>query len=211
MSAFYLAAGSCLFSSAAKANPVDWRLNNVSFDLGLGLVGQPGPVVATGSFIFDADLHQFLTWNISVSGAADPTVNFTFTPATSFIPSLYLNPSLTSISFVRTVPGNPPENPFGTSPFDSNSVLIDLDFSSSPGNAGLTNAGGTITVVTGGTQLYQIASNTSYGVRTGAVTATPEPAGLVPVGGGLLLLGFVARRRANQVLSGAVDPSIRAS
>jgi hypothetical protein len=81
-----------------------------------------------------------LTWDITVSGATEPTVDFDFTPASSFIPSLYLNQALT-IRFVRTLPGNAPENAFGNNPFDSNSVLIDLDFFSSPGNAGLTNAG----------------------------------------------------------------------
>jgi hypothetical protein len=136
-----------------------------------------------------------LDWDITASGATDPTLDFTFTPTTSFIPSLYLNPALTAIRFVRTLPGNPMEDPFGTNPFDSNSVLIDLDFSSSPGNAGLTNAGGSITVETGGTQLYQIAAGTSYGVRTGAVTATPEPASLLLGGTGVLLLSLVIRRR----------------
>ena len=191
----YVAICLCLFLSRANANPIAWQLTNVTFDLGLGVVGQPGPVVATGSFIYDASLHQFLTWNINIAGAADPTVNFTFTPASSFVPSLYLNPALTSIRFVRTLPGNPPENPFGTSPFDSNSVLIDLDFFSSPGNAGLTNAGGTITLLTGGTQLYQIATNTSYGVRTGAVTAAPEPSSALLCGIGILFLGFIVGRQ----------------
>jgi hypothetical protein len=74
-------------------------------------------------------------------------------------------------------------------------VLIDLDFFSSPGNAGLTNAGGTITVLTAGTNLYQIAANTYYGVRTGAVMATPEPTSSLLGGTGVLLLGFVIRRR----------------
>jgi len=162
----------------------------------------PGPIVATGSFVYDADLHQFVTWNITVSGAADPTLNFTFTPATSFIPSVYLNPAVTQVRFVRTLPGNPVENPFGTNPFDSNSVLINLDFFASPGNAGLTNAGGTITVVTGATQLYQIATNTSYGVRTGAVTTavaapnpTPIPSSMVLVLTGIsAMILFFGRR-----------------
>jgi hypothetical protein len=201
-----LSIGVCsgFFAESAEANPITWQLINVTFDVGSGQVGQPGPIVATGSFVYDADLHQYLTWNITVSGAADPTINFTYTPGSSFIPSIYQDPSVTSIEFVRTLPGNPPENPFGTSPFDSNSVLIALDFFASPGNAGLTDAGGTIDIETGGTQLYQIASSTHYGVRSGAVSATPEPSGLLLGGSGVLLLCAPAIRRRLQRRSQAL-------
>jgi hypothetical protein len=58
--------------------------------------------------------------------------------------------------------------------------------------------GGTITVITGGTQLRQIATNTAYGVRTGAVTATLEPNSLLLAVIGILFLGFVIRRRVLQ-------------
>ena len=147
-----------------------------------------------------------ISWNITVSGASDPTLNFTYTPASSFIPSLYSNDQIAA-RFVRTLPGNPPENPFGTNPFDSNSVLLDLDFFDSPGNHGLTDSGGTINVVTGGTQTYQIAQSANYGVESGCVTSvvgltscpgggTPEPGGvlLVGIGGASLLCLFKIRR-----------------
>ena len=149
------------------ADPITWQLVDVTFH---PASGSGGPISATGSLTYDADIQTMVSWNIAVSGAADPTVNFTFTPDSSFIPSLYKNIG-TSARFVRYLPGNPPENQFGTDPFDSNSVLLDLDFFASPGNLGLTNGGGLINIVTGGSQIIQIFTNDRYTIATGCVEA----------------------------------------
>jgi hypothetical protein len=170
-----------------QAMLITWQLNNVTFHPGSPASGPGGPVKASGVFTFDADIQTMLSWNITVLGAVDPTVDFTFTPASSFIPSLYAHPQ-TGVRFVRTLPGNPPENPFGTNPFDSNSVLLDLDFSNSPGNLGLTDSGGAVNIMTGGTQVRQISTNSSYGVETGSVTSVPEPSSIAFFGTGATFL-----------------------
>jgi MYXO-CTERM domain-containing protein len=49
--------------------------------------------------------------------------------------------------------------------------------------------------VTGATFLDQMATNTHYDVRTGAVTATtPEPTSWLLAGFGVLVLGLLSRR-----------------
>jgi 6-phosphogluconolactonase (cycloisomerase 2 family) len=165
-------------TSSAQPHSLTWYLSNVSFSEGTPSNVPPGlgPILATGFFTFNENTHSVLNWDITVSGATDPVINFEYTPSTSFIPSLYIfptnNPGL-QIRFVRSVPGYPTYNAFGTSPFDSNSVLIDLDFFASPGNAGLTNAGGTIGIHTGGTHTNDIALSTFNISQTGCVTTVP--------------------------------------
>lgn len=165
-------------ASGAQSNALKWYLSNVSFSVGLPSTFQPGlgPILANGFFTYDANTHTILNWDITVSGAPDPVINFEYTPSNSFIPAIYIyptnNPGL-QIEFIRSLPGNPTYNLFGTSPFDSNSVLIELDFLESPGNAGLTNAGGTIAIDNAGTHTNNIALSTYNIVQTGCVTTVP--------------------------------------
>ena len=200
--------------SALNASPITWQLVDVTFH---PASGPGGPITASGTLTYDADIQTMLSWNIVVSGAADPTVNFTFTPASSFIPSIYTNLGNVGVSvrFVRSLPGNPTENPFGTDPFDSNSVLIDLDFFSSPGNLGLINGGGTINIVNGGSQIVQIFTNDRYAITTGCVEAgavetpcvgppvnqVPEPASTILTGEGLAILIWIFRLRRRSMVS----------
>lgn len=197
-----------------NANPITWELVDVTAQPASGL---GGPITASGTLTYDADIQTMLSWNITVTGAADSTVNFAFTPASSFIPSLYTNVGTAGVSvrFVRSLPGNPSENPFGTDPFDSNSVLLDLDFVDSPGNLGLNNGAGTINIVTGGSQIAQIFTNDRYRITTGCVEAglvetpcvnppvtyVPEPASTFLTGGGLAMLIWLFPRRRPSMVS----------
>ena len=179
--------GSC----SLRATPLTWILVNVTFHPGLPAVGPGGPIRASGTFTYDADTQKMLSWDITVSGAEDPVIDFRYTPDSSFVPSLFTGPI--STRFVVTLPGNPPENPFGTDPFGDQSALLDLNFFASQGNRGLTNAGGIIPIVTGGTQTINISTNTHYGVETGFVTTIPEPTSLLLAGVGLSAIITLAR------------------
>ena len=172
-----------------EATPVTWTLVNVTFHEGLPAIGPGGPITASGTFTYDADIQTMLSWDITVAGSSDPTVNFAYTPASSFIPSLYTHLQ-TSVRFVVSLPGNPPMNPSGADPFGPQSALLDLEFSNSPGNQGLTNAGGLIPVVTGGTQIANIFTNARYGVETGCVTSTSDSCSRVPEPSSMLLVAF---------------------
>ena len=68
-----------------------------------------------------------------------------------------------------------------------------MNFFASQGNRGLTNAGGVIPIVTGGTETLKISTNTHYGVETGLVTTIPEPTSLLLAGIGLSAIIMLAR------------------
>ena len=66
----------CLFliTVSIHAAPVTWVLEDVIFDDG---------AIATGSFVFDADINTVLDFDISVSGGDEGVLPaFTYTPET---------------------------------------------------------------------------------------------------------------------------------
>jgi len=144
-----------LCAISAQATPLTWYLEGVTFADG---------GTASGSFVYDVDNGVFGTYNnISITTTAGTTIT-----ATTFA---YLDPSAINFSLVFhsvTTTGNLTGTP-----------VMQLFFSSP-----LTDAGGTVPLVTGGTSQWAVCANSTCNavtgpvvdVTAGVVTTTP-PAG----------------------------------
>lgn len=164
----------------SSAGPITWTLLDVTFHLGGPATGLGGPIQAAGTFTYESDTFSVLDWNITVSNTVDPVLNFTYTPSSSFIPANYLYP--------LHLPGYEMR-------FQAGSSMIVLDFHDAPGGL-LTDSGGLVSVLAGGSLTYNLQDIIPYGVETGWVTtgSLPPPpiepsSGTVPEPAPILLLG----------------------
>jgi len=187
------------------AQPITWTLQNVSFDYGSGPVGgAPGSITATGWFIYDADTQTYSNWDIVVTGGTDSLLDKTYTPGDSYVPSLYTTLALTSVQFNYLAPGLTP-NFNGDYPNGTQTAMIALDFHNDPYDGGLstgpglTDQGGSFSLLTATTKTYDFSNSSTYEVRTGslnAATVTPEPSSMVLAGTGVMaMMGLFLRRR----------------
>ena len=163
-----------LLSVPASAGPIVWTLSGVTFDDG---------GIATGSFVYDADLNQYSSVNITttaggtLSGATYITVNSNFSPFTG--------------SFLTTA-----VDPIGL-------PTLYLQFLSP-----LTNAGGTSSIATASNNSFEGPCAASDCLSAGpplrlvqsggtvmAVAAVPEPATVVFSGAGILFIAVLCARR----------------
>ncbi len=164
----------------AIAVPVEWTLNDVTFESG---------AVATGQFTYDADTRTFANVNILVSErGALGVFDISSPPSWNFgnAPGSELNLSVNW--------GLDPVNPIEGYVHDT----LYFEF-----NSTLTNSGGVASISPGS---YEYESR-SYGpspeggytlwtdnIVSGTVSAVPIPAAVWLFGSGLGLLGFVRRR-----------------
>jgi hypothetical protein len=206
--AFMVAAVLMLGARPSIAEPITWNLENLSFDYASGVVGGiPGSITATGWFIYNADTHTYSNWDITVTGGTDPLLDKTYTPSDSYVPSIYTTLAFTNVEFVFLAPGLSP-NFTGDYVNGTLTSMIALDFHDDPygtgssTDPGLTDQGGTFSLLTGITRTYDFSNSTTYEVRTGslsaATAATPEPSSMLLAGtGAAAMLGFfLLRRRA---------------
>lgn len=155
------------FVPNASADQVTWHLSEVTFSAGGS---------ASGSFTYDADTNTFSSINITVIGS--PFGNDTYR---------FLDPGFpSSANVLAAVPDN------SLADF-TNTPILGLVF----GGGLLTDAGGTIPLITGNNGIQQCensicsGSNTLYAVTGGEVTTssvlpTPEPSSLLFLGAGFL-------------------------
>ncbi len=188
------------------AQPITWTLQNLSFDYGSGPVGgAPGSITATGWFIYDADTQTYSNWDIVVTGGTDSLLDKTYTPSDSYVPSLYTTLAHTSVQFNYLSPGLIP-NFNGDYLNGTQTSMIAFDFHDDPYGGGLSTApgltdqGGTFSLLTAITKTYDFSNSSSYEVRTGslssAAAATPEPSSMVLAGTGVVaMMGLFLRRR----------------
>lgn len=186
------------FGLTAHAAPVTWVLNDVTF--ASGEVSGPGPYdgVATGSFTYDADTNTYSNVNITTTGSGiwgtdncgDSVLCGTYIRATN------LYAPLTSTSLQIT--------PTASDPVDSTGYYgISFKFDSA-----LTNAGGTVQLLTsGGTDGEGICKNpdclpegaagvTAFrGFSGGSVSAVPVPAAVWLFGSALIGLVGIRRKK----------------
>jgi hypothetical protein len=170
-----------MVAGIVNAAPLEWNLEGVTFDDGTH---------ATGYFSYDANINVVFNWSISLTGSA-PDDPFTFVNSnTNWV--FYDNNSHTMQLQV--------DSPYGSPVFSRR--LLELDYV-----AGMTNAGGTISIANSSNELLYggLDSNGcpgyscngySRGITAGAITsAVPEPETYAMMLAGLGLLGFMARRR----------------
>jgi hypothetical protein len=120
------------------------------------------------------------------------------------VPSIYTTIAFTNVEFVYLSAGLSP-NFNGDYPNGTPTSMIALDFHDDPFGSGLstdpglTDQGGTFSLLTAITRTYDYSDSTTYDVRTGYLTsaaATPEPSSMVLAGtGAAAMIGFVLRRR----------------
>jgi hypothetical protein len=176
-----------LVPSAANAAPILWTLNNVTLD---------NSGTASGTFQFDADTNTYSTWNITTS----PATIFDFDGDSKVFGTTYTDANSTVLNYASLGFAND----LDLQSAGAESELV-LRFASS-----LTDAGGTIAVSTnsinfGQSGEYDLSGNTFADrlvtggtVSASAGSATPEPSTVIMLGGGLVGLGVVKRRRNKQ-------------
>ncbi len=124
-----------------------------------------GGEVANGTFTTDSAGETLESFNINVTGGL-PFADFTATNADSFfLPSL--------IGF-----------------FSGGGSLVQLDFASN-----LTSAGGVVHISSGYDGILGLSSSNAEVVGVDPPSPTPEPSSIPFLGGGLLLMGFLVRRK----------------
>jgi len=175
----------CVTSS--QASLVTWTLDDVTFDDG---------GIAIGSFVFDANSNSVIDWNLSASGGLEGIFpEFNYTPAT-----------VQEVGVFDTRAGGQSFQ-FFVDPFalggTSESRLLSLTT-----DVLLTNAGGTVTLLTqiivGGKfwQSVECYNCTPFrfivsGSLSDSSSAVPVPAAVWLFGTGILgLIGFSKRRKA---------------
>ncbi len=171
--------GSLLLCSAtlAVAGPMSWSLTGATFDDGTS---------ATGSFTYDASTDTVQSYSITVQNGAVSA--FTYNAGDSFLNGPILTGNVSSSNYGP--------NELWVEADDGSQGLV-INFASL-----LTNAGGTVSILTGGADVtnssWESDQNSDQRNLTGGeVTTVPEPTTLALFGIALAGL-FAATRRRKQ-------------
>ncbi|CAN5904492.1 hypothetical protein BH11PSE8_BH11PSE8_36890 [soil metagenome] len=159
--------------ASAQAAPVTWTLSGVTFN---------DQSVATGSFVFDASLSQYLSWDITTTTTVDFNANhssqngveYTTNSLTNASISYYLNPSSLGVK-------------------QSSATTFGLVYATP-----LTDAGGTVLLGGKSGKGYEFNGFNSRTIVSGAVIAAPvpEPQTCALMLAGLGMVAFALRRQA---------------
>lgn len=163
----FLALALLITSSAAFAAPVEWTLNNVTFDDGNTL---------TGSFVYDPDTGIYSDVLMHASDLGQ--VGYSDTS----LPPFVVNNWVTSVSSTELY-AETWHDPLGT-------FQLTLLFESALGNSG-----GTVNILSTSNEFYPVQYDNQRFVVSGTVSAVPIPAAAWLMGSALLSIGFARRQR----------------
>ncbi len=187
-------AGLVATNAPAHAVAIQYNFQNVTI---------PSNQVVTGTFFYDSSLNQYTNWSISLPSTSASAI--TYNPSTS---SIILIPSSTSVIFSYT-------SPFPSSPANTNSRNLALEFQSTLGPLGSTTlfdvtnplprSGEFIVADNGATEVNRFFTTGS------SVVGVPLETDALPVVGMSVIVGgmfWLRRRKRSQVTLNLIQSGV---